>query len=201
MIEHLHLGGSDISIFQTAKSGNWCTGDDYFATNHRGVITCALVDGLGSGEAAMEAAKTATSAVASRVDDELDDIVQACNSQMGGTRGVVLSILRIYPQERKCEYVNVGNINCHVYQKNGEVIHPVPNRGYLSGRRIKPRVERWTMEADMVFSMYSDGFPANPLTYPYFHYEETPENMMNRLVEDFQYLDDDASVMIGKTPM
>lgn len=199
MIEHLHLGETDISVYQTAKLGNWCSGDSFFGSYQNGFVTCALADGLGSGEEAMHASKLAMHTIEENPDLELLELVDRCNSRMAGTRGVVLSILRIHVSAKLCEYVNIGNITCNFYHPDGSMVRPVPKRGYLSGRKIKLRVQTWPYESGMVFTMFSDGFPADPLAKQSFCTEDTPEQIMDRVSDLFNGVDDDATVMIGKS--
>lgn len=198
MIEHLHLGESDISVYQTAKQGNWCSGDSFFASFQKGFITCALADGLGSGEEAMYPSKLAMQIIEENPDLELLELIERCNNQMPGTRGVVLSILRIHISSKICEYVNVGNITCNFYYPDGSVVRPVPKRGYLSGRKMKLRVQTWPYESGMVFSMFSDGFSEDPLAKQSFCFEDTPEAIMSKISDRFDGVDDDATIMIGK---
>lgn len=198
MLEHLHLGDSNISVYQTAKQGNWCSGDSYFASYQNGFVTCALADGLGSGEEAMHASKLAMQEIEGNPHLELPELVNRCNEKMWGTRGVVLSILRIHIQDKVCEYINIGNITCNFYHPDGRMIRPVPKRGYLSGRKQNLRVQRWPYEKDMVFTMYSDGFPVDPLAKNSFCPNDTPEDIMIRISGLFKGVDDDATVMIGK---
>ncbi|MFC4736526.1 SpoIIE family protein phosphatase [Bacillus daqingensis] len=198
MIEHLHLDDSDISVYHTAKGNNWCSGDSFFGTSRDGTVTCALADGLGSGEEAMHASKLAMEVIESNPDEALERLIQLCNDRMWGTRGVVLSILRIDVQNRRCEYINMGNISCHFYHPDGDMIRPVPKRGYLSGRKVKLRTQSWEYRPGMVFTMYSDGFPQDPLSDRLFSANDTPEAIMDRLSDLFEHVDDDATVMIGK---
>ncbi|PTL38570.1 phosphoserine phosphatase [Alkalicoccus saliphilus] len=198
MFDHLHLQDADVSIYQTAKQGNWCTGDGYYGVRADGYVLIAVADGLGSGEEAMHASKQAMEVIAEDHSLHLKTLMERCNEKMWGTRGAVLSILRIYIADKTCEYINVGNITCNFYHPDGKMIRPVPQRGYLSGRKQKLRVQTWPYEKGMVFSMYSDGFPQDPLANRVFDYEDTPEEIMDRISSLFEYVDDDATVMIGK---
>ncbi|WP_147804465.1 SpoIIE family protein phosphatase [Alkalicoccus halolimnae] len=198
MFDHLHLEDAEISVFQSAKEGNWCNGDDYYGVKADGYVLIAVADGLGSGEEARTASHKAMEVIEQNHDLGLQSLLERCNEQMWGTRGVVISILRIYIEEKFCEYVNVGNITCNFYHPDGKMIRPVPKRGYLSGRKQKVRVQTWPYKEGMVFSMYSDGFPQDPLANRVFDKSDTPEEIMNRISDLFENVNDDATVMIGK---
>ncbi|PRO65891.1 SpoIIE family protein phosphatase [Alkalicoccus urumqiensis] len=198
MMEHLHLGKADVSVFHTAKGGNWCSGDDYFATAENGSITCAMADGLGSGEEAMEAASIAMTLVKEEASLPLEQLFHRINDAMSGTRGAVVSILRIYPEEEQCEYMNVGNITLHLHYPDGNVVRPVPKRGYLSGRPQRPVRQNWEFPKNTYFSMYSDGFAKNPLHRQLFSIHESPEEIMLRISREINHIDDDATFMVGR---
>ncbi|MCR6105355.1 SpoIIE family protein phosphatase [Salipaludibacillus agaradhaerens] len=198
MIEHHHLKEMDVSIYKVAKKGNWCSGDSFYTIRTENYILCAMADGLGSGEEAMNAAEIAMDVIKNEHELDTGTIMDKCNQKMGGTRGVVLTILKFDFTSKMIDYTNVGNISCIFYDPTGKLFRPVPVRGYLSGKRMKYRTQRIPFSKDVVFIMYSDGLAFNPNDHKIFARSEIPEQMMTNLLDNKASAKDDTTILIGK---
>lgn len=198
MIEHQQLEKADISVYQVAKKGNWCSGDAFYTVRTNDYILCAVADGLGSGEEAMEAAAIAMNVIKEDHHLNLDTIMDHCNNVLWGTRGVVLTILKIDIHSNIIEYTNVGNIACTFYKPSGDMIRPLPSRGYLSGKRKAFKIQRIPYEKDMIFILYSDGLIFDPMYHTLFTKNETPERIIERVVSLMENSNDDTTILVGK---
>ncbi|SES36209.1 SpoIIE family protein phosphatase [Salipaludibacillus aurantiacus] len=198
MIEHQVLKEMDISIYQVAKKGNWCSGDAFYTVRTDNYILCAMADGLGSGEEAMSASSAAMSVIKKDHDLDTESLMDKCNQVMWGTRGVVLTILKFDFRSGVIEYTNVGNISCTFYKPSGELYRPVPVRGYLSGKKKKFKTQRIPYEKDTVFIIYSDGVVFDPVYHALFSKKDTPERMLNRVVDLMEESNDDTTLLVGK---
>ncbi|MCE7794154.1 SpoIIE family protein phosphatase [Salipaludibacillus sp. CUR1] len=198
MIEHQVLKEMDISIYQVAKKGNWCSGDAFYTVRTDSYILCAMADGLGSGEEAMSASSAAMSVIKKDHDLDTESLMDKCNQVMWGTRGVVLTILKFDFRSDVIEYTNVGNISCTFYKPSGELYRPVPVRGYLSGKKKKFKTQRIPYEKDTVFIIYSDGVVFDPVYHALFSKKDTPERMLNRVVDLMEESNDDTTLLVGK---
>ncbi|UTR13415.1 SpoIIE family protein phosphatase [Salipaludibacillus sp. LMS25] len=198
MIEHQYLKEIDISIYNVAKKGNWCSGDSFYTIRTENYILCAMADGLGSGVEAMNAAEVAMDVIKNEHEFDTGTIMEKCNQKMGGTRGVVLTILKFDFTTKMIDYTNVGNITCAFYEPSGKLVRPVPVRGYLSGKKMKYRTQRISFSKNLVFIMYSDGLTFNPNDHKLFMRSETPEQMMTSLLDNKASAKDDTTILIGK---
>ncbi|WP_416148594.1 PP2C family serine/threonine-protein phosphatase [Salipaludibacillus sp. HK11] len=198
MMEHQDLKEVDISIYHTAKQGNWCSGDAFYTVRTDSYVLCAVADGLGSGEGAMDASEAAMSVIKSAHDLDTETLMDRCNRVLGGTRGVVITILKFDFRSGIIEYTNVGNISCTFYKPSGEMYRPVPTRGYLSGKKNKYRTQQIPYEKDTIFLVYSDGLIFDPLYHSIFHKFETPRKMIDRLVDLMVDSNDDTTILVGK---
>lgn len=198
MIEHQYFKEVDISIYQMAKKGNWCSGDAFYTVRTDDYILCAVADGLGSGEQAMDASEAAMSVIKRNHHYDVETIIDRCNRVLWGTRGAVMTILKLDFQSGIIEYTNLGNITCTFYKSSGEMYRPVPTRGYLSGKKNKFKTQQIPYEKDMIFIVYSDGWIFNPVYHSIFSKEETPRRMIDQVVELMKDSNDDTTILVGK---
>ncbi|QKS70198.1 SpoIIE family protein phosphatase [Paenalkalicoccus suaedae] len=198
MIEHQHLREIDVSIYQTAKNGNWCSGDGYLTLRTDDFVLTAVADGLGSGEEAMHASSTVMKVIEENSEKDLLTLMDLCNNEMFGTRGVVLTILKFHFHERMIEYCNVGNIACVLYRSPGKVVRPLPSRGFLSGRKKKFFIQQFAYEKDMLFLLHSDGFKLLPVHHTLFSGVERPQEVLQKVLLMMDNPDDDTTVLVGK---
>ncbi|MBU9723808.1 MULTISPECIES: SpoIIE family protein phosphatase [Bacillaceae] len=198
MFEHQYLNGIKISAYKAAKKGNWCSGDSYFITRTDQYILCAVVDGLGSGEEAMEASTAVIDVIKTDHSRDVSELMEQCNRVLSQTRGAVLAILKINTDDKEVIYSNVGNIGCVFYCKSGQLNRPIPSRGYLSGRKLKIKVQRLPYEEEMAFVMYTDGFSFNPKFHSLFNGIDNPKDTMQQLVDEMEITNDDTTLLVGK---
>ncbi|WP_280771295.1 PP2C family serine/threonine-protein phosphatase [Salipaludibacillus daqingensis] len=198
MIEHQDLKEVDISIYQIAKKGNWCSGDAFYTVRTDNYVLCAVADGLGSGEEAMDASEAAMSVIKRDHDLDTETLMEKCNQVLWGTRGVVITILKLDFQSGIIEYTNIGNITCTFYEPSGEMYRPVPTRGYLSGKKNKFKTQRIPYEKDTIFIIYSDGLIFDPVYHSIFSKNEVPRRMIGQVVDLMKDSNDDTTILVGK---
>ncbi|MFA9556657.1 PP2C family serine/threonine-protein phosphatase [Evansella sp. AB-rgal1] len=198
MIENHHLNGAIVSTYQTAKKGNWCSGDSVFTVSTEEYVLIAVADGLGSGEEALEASSAAIEEIKSHHHLDVSTIMKMCNQVLTSKRGTVLGVLKIYLAEKEMEYCNVGNIGCIFYTPSGKLDRPIPSRGYLSGKKQVFRIQRTSFEKGMTFLLYSDGLKFSPSFHTHFVELSSPEVAISQLTDEMQDTNDDTTIVIGK---
>ncbi|SER87042.1 SpoIIE family protein phosphatase [Salisediminibacterium halotolerans] len=198
MYEHHYWEKADVSMFKKAKNGNWHSGDAMHIIHTDDYILCAVADGLGSGEEAMEASEAVMNIIKAEHDRTVYSLIERSNQNLWGTRGVVMSLLKIDLHSRDIEYANVGNISCSFYYPEGKIYRPVPSRGYLSGRKQKITTETIPYEKNMVFLIYSDGLVFEPAYHAFFSRGAAPKEMVEEVVDAMNDTNDDITIMIGK---
>ncbi|AOM84128.1 PP2C family serine/threonine-protein phosphatase [Salisediminibacterium beveridgei] len=197
MIEHQMMDEMDVSVYQSTKKGNWCSGDAVFVIRTGSYILVAVTDGLGSGEDAQKASESVMAIIRNNHDLPLGSLLDRCNTAVWGTRGVVLSILKFDFPSRHVEYINVGNISCTFYYPNGKMYRPVPSRGYLSGRKHLSKPAMVPFEKGMNFIVHSDGLAFQPAYHALFNQSLPAKDMLEMLVELKVDTNDDVAIVLG----
>ncbi|WP_241655968.1 SpoIIE family protein phosphatase [Halobacillus litoralis] len=147
----------NLSVFQKSKKGNYYCGDSYFYKETEEAFLCALADGLGSGEMAMESSQAVMDVIEENPVLTIEALVKKCNEVLVGKRGVVLGILRIDFETHTYSYSSIGNIGVITVEPDGKRNRNIPLAGYLSGYSRSLRVTRGNVQSGMVFLMFSDG--------------------------------------------
>lgn len=146
---------SEVGILARAHPAEQVIGDHaVFVRDGRGLVV-GVVDGLGHGPLAREASDRAVARLLERPGLDPTEQLQAIHGALAGTRGAVMSLVRI---DRAIEHAGVGNIATRVVASDGTA-HPLtPTAGTLGSvlpRRI--HVDHYPRRADDLVVMFSDG--------------------------------------------
>ncbi|MDY7040767.1 MAG: SpoIIE family protein phosphatase [Chloroflexota bacterium] len=143
-------------IANRPKKGEEVSGDAYVITEAESAVTIGLVDGLGSGEAALEASQLAIRRITLNSTEDLKELVTRCHEELRGTRGAVMALLRINLKSKKVSFVGVGNIG--LYAWSAESIMPISHPGVVGSHRL-PNLREFTYRYTPgdLFVLYSDG--------------------------------------------
>src|SRR5690625_7481887 len=96
------------------------------------MFTCAVADGLGSGESDKAPAQIVTDIIKNNPRSTDKQLVKLCNEQLVGRRGVVVGILRLDFITQHFTFSSIGNIGL-VVVTNDKKKRNLPERGYLAG--------------------------------------------------------------------
>lgn len=202
MIEHHTFKQMEVSAFQEAKAGQPCCGDSYFMTETDDYFVCVLADGLGSGTEAKRASEQAVSVVKASHEDDVDQLMKACNRALASCRGAVLSIFKILFHSHELIFSGVGNVRFLFYPPNGKMMYPLPTTGFLSGKpRNLHRVQIYPFEPGSAFMMYSDGWEMNATDRAVISKMSSPAEVSRRVQSLFnkhQNKNDDVTMIFGK---
>lgn len=202
MIEHHTFKQIEVSAFQEAKEGEPCCGDSYFMTETDDYFICILADGLGSGTQAKHASEQAISVVKASHEDDVDQLMKACNRALARGRGAVLSIFKILFRSRELIFSGVGNVRFLFCLPSGKMMYPLPATGFLSGKpRNLHRVQTFPFEPGSAFMIYSDGWKMNGDSRALISEMDSPAEASRRAQSLFnknrnQY--DDVTLIFGK---
>jgi anti-sigma regulatory factor (Ser/Thr protein kinase) len=138
-------------------SGAEC-GDAWAIADHGGQTTAIVVDGLGHGAKAAEAAHAAVDAFESGSSDDLEQLARDVHAAMRSTRGGAVGLCRLDPQQRRADFVGVGNVTGRLVA-NGSSQAMVSMSGTLGLELTPPRIRQLTYDlADYAtLVMNSDG--------------------------------------------
>jgi hypothetical protein len=163
-------------------------------------ILIAAIDGLGHGDLAADAARLATSVLGSGEDGPVISLVERCHEKLRGTRGVVLSLASIEPDQGMMTWLGVGNVQGVLMRANcakGPRQETLLLRGGVVGSQL-PSLQATVLPIARGDTVYfaTDGvkseFSENLATL------ENPQRAADRILEQFQSGIDDALVLVAR---
>ncbi len=140
------------------KRGESVSGDRCGIWQEGGRTLASVIDGLGSGLAAVTASEQAMASVEANRDRPLADIFARCHETVSRTRGVVMGLARIEHDRARLTFCGVGNIGFSAASK--QPMHAVSQNGLL-GQRLPTLLEfKFTCSPGDRMVVYSDGISA-----------------------------------------
>ncbi|GAF64711.1 PP2C family serine/threonine-protein phosphatase [Alkalihalobacillus trypoxylicola] len=197
MISYFENNHLDVAAFQQSKDEKQYCGDGYVVITEDDFALCAVVDGLGSGKGAFESAEAVLEEVKKNIRMSLDLILESCNKQLLGKRGAVVTLLKIDFIKKEFHYSNMGNVGFALYYPNGEVIQPIPQRGYLSGHKKPFSMKSFPYEKNSTFMMYTDGIKSPPNKKQLLELDSLKRGA-SALFKAVKDVHDDMTLLIGK---
>lgn len=181
----------EVAVFHQAKLGNSESGDAYFIHAEKDYFLCTIADGLGNGPLAKQSAEIIPYILARYHMEGIEELLHRCNEYMLQKRGAAVAIVKVHYKTKQIQYSCIGNIRCYIYQQHEKLLYPLPVTGYLSGKRINPKVQQYTYYEGDLFLLHSDGInlrsPSSILKKSRNVYE-----LYNNVMQE-QPVDDDAT--------
>ena len=174
------------------------SGDHHLVCCNRSGILIAAIDGLGHGEEAASASKTAVALLRSSADEPIISLVERCHEKLRATRGVVLSLACIDPENGMMTWLGVGNVQgvlMRAEAKQGNVQESLLLRAGVVGSQLPalqatvlPIVRGDTLffATDGVRSDFSSTLSAR----------ENPQRAADRILNQYRSGNDDALVLV-----
>lgn len=177
------------------KSGEAISGDSIGLWRDAATTLVAVVDGLGSGQAAARAAQAALTCVEMNRSQPLREIVACCHGALQATRGVVMGLVRVEHQHDCLAFVGVGNVGFSA--ASTRPMRPVSRNGLLGHRLPTLREFRFDCTPGDLVALYSDGISSRfvlqggvaALSWA------PPQELARRIVKRFA-MDDDVAVAV-----
>ena len=149
----------EIAIAGAPYPGEIVSGDDAVYIPSDSGFLAAVCDGLGHGPEAREASNIAVGAIARNSHLELSDLIEAVRSEVTGSRGCVLAVVRFFKDQRLLQCVSVGDIRAHLYHlREAHFFTATP---FVVGDRELParrlRIEEVPVAAGSVLTIFTDG--------------------------------------------
>ncbi|MDT8862718.1 SpoIIE family protein phosphatase [Alkalihalobacillus sp. MEB130] len=189
----------ELAAYERAKKGNDCNGDTHVVIQQEHYLVCAVIDGLGSGAGALKSASAAIDVIRLHHDQSVQEMVVRCNEALRNKRGAVLTVLKVDYDKRVIRYCNFGNISFVMYLSDGQVIQPIPTRGYLSGRKQVLTEKQFPYLKGSFFLLHSDGVRKKP-DKELFKTLTSPKEAADVLFSSECFADDDVTMIVGKLP-
>ncbi|MEZ4379747.1 MAG: SpoIIE family protein phosphatase [Nannocystaceae bacterium] len=129
----------EIATVFRAMPGEHACGDRAVRWEDDDDVLIAVVDGLGHGPHAEDAAVAAVEYIEEHRRDALEAIIQGCDKAIRGTRGAVLTLVRIRRSSGEAWHAAIGNVEAR-FAGSGDV--PLLTTPGVVGARVRKIRER-----------------------------------------------------------
>jgi phosphoserine phosphatase RsbX len=176
------------------------SGDQHLVCCNRNGILVAAIDGIGHGEAAANAARAAAALLRGSADQPIISLVERCHKKLRATRGVVLSLAFIEPEQGMMTWLGVGNVQgvlMRAEAKNGNAQESLLLRAGVVGSQL-PALQGTVLpiaQGDTLF-LATDGVRSDFSTA--LSARENPQRAADRILEHYGSRNDDALVLVAR---
>jgi anti-sigma regulatory factor (Ser/Thr protein kinase) len=195
------VGPWEIAIAGRPLPGELISGDDGAFFQSEDNLLIVVADGLGHGPEAREASSHAMETVAKNPRVSLDELAFVLNTELAGTRGCALSIVRANTQSGEVECLAAGDVHAHLY--NGRDTHFFTSTPLVVGdaqfARRRVRTERTTAGPGCVLLMFTDGLQSRTSLKGELELLRRPAiTIAQNLLATHARPNDDATVMVAR---
>lgn len=186
----------EYGVVSQCKPGRQVSGDAYTVVDGDESTLVALIDGLGSGEAAQEAAKLAQQCVETNTQAPLEDLLQFCHDALRGTRGAAMMLMRIDRISKQVSFAGVGNIGVRVLSDTP--IKPLSRNGIVGFRMSSVREFSYPYTEGDVFILHSDGVSTRFVVDEHHvrHSKVDLQQTAEEIVQNYGKQDDDVTILV-----
>jgi serine/threonine protein phosphatase PrpC len=190
----------EYGLAKHAHTGEGESGDLHVVCcNHNGVLI-AVIDGIGHGEEAAEVAKIAGALLRNYADEPVISQVERCHEKLKGTRGVVLSLAFVSPDQKMLTWIGIGNVHGVLVRadtKKGNSQELLLLRAGVVGSKLPylqasvlpvSQGDTIVFATDGIQSDFSEGLSA----------KENPQRAADRILNKFRSNNDDALVLVAR---
>lgn len=189
------------SGLSTPKPGQDACGDAWAEAWRDGVLWVTVVDGLGHGPQAAFASSQAIGVFrAAQGNTSPEEILSQAHRELKATRGAVMAVAAIRPDEGRVDFAGIGNIAAVVLCSDDvKRLASMDGTVGYSIRQIRGQSQPWTSKSTLV--MNSDGLSSrwNLAEHPGL-LSRHPSLIATVLHRDFGRQNDDTTVVVVKEP-
>lgn len=156
-MERVTTNQLDVYIYNSPKRGNVLSGDTYSFHIEEHFAVFAIADGLGNGPDALASSEIIPRVLKEYPESSLEELLEKVNQEMFGKRGAAVAFVKIDFIEKTITYSCIGNIRMYMYHNREKMIYPLPQTGYLSGKKIKTYTQSYPYQMGDLFYLHSDG--------------------------------------------
>jgi phosphoserine phosphatase RsbX len=190
----------EYGLAKHAHVGEGESGDLHMVCCNQNGVLIAVIDGIGHGEEAAEAARTAATVLRSSADEPVISLVELCHEKLKGTRGAVLSLAFISPEQKMMTWIGVGNVQGVLVRadtKKGNVQESILLRAGVVGSKL-PSLQASVLPVSqgdtVVFA--TDGIQSDFSTS--LSARENPQRAADRILNKYRSRNDDALVLVAR---
>jgi len=124
----------------------------------------------------------------------------ACNTDLIGTRGCAMNIVRFNKENRTVECASVGDVNCHLYtQRESHFFTATPFVLGSTLQKQRIRIEQVKAAPGSVLVVFTDGLKSRTSLKGQLDVLRQPAIVIaQHLLEGYSRPDDDVLVLVGK---
>jgi negative regulator of sigma-B (phosphoserine phosphatase) len=190
----------EYGLAKRAHVGEGESGDLHMVCCNQHGVLIAVIDGIGHGEEAAEVAKTAAALLQSSVDEPVISLVERCHEKLRGSRGVVLSLAFVSPEQKMMTWLGVGNVHGVLVRadtKRGNAKESLLLRAGVVGSKL-PYLQASVLPVShgdtVIFA--TDGIQSDFSTT--LSARENPQRAADRILSHFRSGNDDALVLVAR---
>ena len=188
------MGKTEYGLTAKALQGDEC-GDAGIMLEHKGILLCALIDGVGHGPNAAIAAVTAKDYIDANSEAPLTEILQGLHEVLKSTQGAVACLCRIELKSGQLTMAGIGNITCRIFR--GLDSERLLSRDGILGYMVStPREHTRKLDNADLLLMHSDGVREH---FELFEYPDllkgNAASVAARVVDTLGKNNDDASCL------
>jgi anti-sigma regulatory factor (Ser/Thr protein kinase) len=190
----------EVGILGRAFEEEPMSGDHAAFVRTSGALVVTVVDGIGHGPLARDAADRAVEAWRERAGLSPAAILDACEDELAGTRGVVMAVARLDEDLAAIEHAAVGNVTTRLdgHRRSRSLAGSASTLG-ARGARKRVAVESGALDDGEVLLMFTDGLTSRAgLSDEADLFREHPIVIAQRLLADFGRTTDDALVLVAR---
>ncbi len=184
-------------IVHRPKPSRDVSGDAYLITEQKDKVLIALVDGLGSGQAAAQASRKAVQCIKENSTLALGDIIRKCHQVLKGTRGAVMMLMHVDLAAEEVAFMGVGNVGVQV--RSAKPIKPISKNGIVGYRLPRLQEFRYGYTPGDLFVLHSDGISSRfILNNPEGWNMDDPQALAEEIAQRFGKDNDDLTIIIAR---
>ena len=188
------MGKTEYGFAAKALQGDEC-GDSGITLEQKGILLCAVIDGVGHGPNAAIAAVTAKNYIEANSEAPLTEILQGVHEVLKSTQGAVACLCRIQLKSGQLTMAGIGNITCRIF-RGLDSERLLSREGILGYMVSTPREHRRKLDNAALLLMHSDGVREH---FELFEYPDllkgNAASVAARVVDTLGKNNDDASCL------
>ena len=188
------MGKTEYGVAAKALQGDQC-GDSGITLEQKGILLCAVIDGVGHGPNAAIAAVTAKNYIEANSEAPLTEILQGVHEVLKSTQGGVVCLCRIELKSGQLTMAGIGNITCRIF-RGLDSERLLSREGILGYMVSTPREHTRKLDNAALLLMHSDGVREH---FELFEYPDllkgNAASVAARVVDTLGKNNDDASCL------
>jgi negative regulator of sigma-B (phosphoserine phosphatase) len=186
------------------KQGQQVSGDTVFIHDGQSAeagqrqVLVAVIDGLGAGEEAAEVSGQAVDCIKQNLNAPLAALIARSHDVLRGTRGVVMTVMRVDLDAGRVAFVGVGNVG--VRAQCAANAHPVSMNGIVGYRLPTLKEFSYNYSPGDLFILFSDGvsnyFSLDDREISPLDFRGDPQGLAEAIAERHGKAEDDIAVVV-----